>query len=639
MFQVPSYDPITYVIDHENFDDIVADDQLIHVLIPLQSIENVVCTDQSHNENNPTISQVSLATDVNATSQMNPATHQVNPAMPMPQSSCKRTSQDSISSVANKRVKTNNGATAKKKKIPGTTNQTNNRATAKPKKKTPPDAINWTPYTKPRKNRFYKFEYDGPNGPNVPDNLENPIDFYLLFLTDELLHKMAEETNRYAEQKIIDKIVDESLTANSRLQDWKAVDVSELKIFFAYILWFGLDQKPSVAKYWSQNILYKNEITSSHGGMTRNRFELILSNIHICDNKTSNTSNKMYKIQYLIDYLNTKFLEMYTPGRNVCIDETMMAWRGRLSFRQYIPSKRHKYGIKFFKLCLPHGYTHKFSIYSGKMGDSLETQSLSERVVLELCDDILNSNRTLYTDNFYTSVTLAKRLLLQKTHLVGTLRANRKLNPPDLAAINLQRGEMITYAYDGIAVSKWKDKRDVTFLTTKHRPIFVQVKSKRGSKFNMKPQAIVDYNSAKTFIDISDQKKAYSDPCRRGVKWYRKVMVELLCNTAVINAYILYLAKSNKKITVTEFRESITTALFSFRNENRPATPISPRSNHGISSKKERGRCVLCYRRVADSKNRKEAMKLSFIYTFCSGCPEKFMCFECFNRRHVIKTR
>lgn len=77
-------------------------------------------------------------------------------------------------------------------------------------------------------------------------------------------------------------------------------------------------------------------------------------------------------------------------------------------------------------------------------------------------------------------------------------------------------------------------------------------------------------------------------------------------------------------------------ALFSFPLKNQPATS---RSNHKISSNKERGRCLLCYRRVADVKNRKEAMKLSFIHTFCPNCPENFLCFDCFNGRHILRTR
>lgn len=350
--------------------------------------------------------------------------------------------------------------------------------------------------------------------------------------------------------------------------------VVELKVFFGLIMWFELNKNLSMSSYWSQNPLYKREI---YNYMPRNRFEIILANIHLCNNETADKTDKMYKIRCLIEDLNKKFVKYYTPGRNVCIDESMMAWRGNLCFRQYIRSKRHKYRIKFFKLCLPHGYTHHFEIYSGKEGDSLLTQSLSERVVMSLCGDILNCNRTLYTDNFYTSVSLARRLLLQKTHLVGTLRSNRKLNPPNLAKKHLEKGEMITYVYDGVAVSKWMDKREVYFLTTKHRPFFLQVQNRRKTQTNFKPTAIINYNAEKTFIDVSDQKKAYADPCCKGVKWYRKVMIELLCNTSLVNAYILYIGKMKEKLSITEFRERITNSLFDSQQPAEiPLTQPSP---------------------------------------------------------------
>ena len=79
---------------------------------------------------------------------------------------------------------------------------------------------------------------------------------------------------------------------------------------------------------------------------------------------------------------------------------------------------------------------------------------LSERVVLQLCDGLLDSKRTLYTDNFYTSVSLARKLLRRKTHLVGTLRGNRKHNPTAVITKNLRRSEMIVRQTRGITVSK-----------------------------------------------------------------------------------------------------------------------------------------------------------------------------------------
>lgn len=46
----------------------------------------------------------------------------------------------------------------------------------------------------------------------------------------------------------------------------------------------------------------------------------------------------------------------------------MGPFRDRLSFRQYIPGRRHKYGIQLFKLCMKGGYTWhiKIRVYYGK---------------------------------------------------------------------------------------------------------------------------------------------------------------------------------------------------------------------------------------------------------------------------------
>lgn len=54
---------------------------------------------------------------------------------------------------------------------------------------------------------------------------------------------------------------------------------------------------------------------------------------------------------------------------------------------------------------------------------------MSSKVVLELKEPYLNFGRVLFVDNWYTNVTLAQKLNEKQTHIVGTLRANRKGNP------------------------------------------------------------------------------------------------------------------------------------------------------------------------------------------------------------------
>ena len=51
--------------------------------------------------------------------------------------------------------------------------------------------------------------------------------------------------------------------------------------------------------------------------------------------------NEYILIYYFFCLLNfrTKFEELYYPGENTAIDEGMIAWRGNLSLRVYMPDK------------------------------------------------------------------------------------------------------------------------------------------------------------------------------------------------------------------------------------------------------------------------------------------------------------
>lgn len=156
--------------------------------------------------------------------------------------------------------------------------------------------------------------------------------------------------------------------------------------------------------------------------LSRNRFEILLRMIHFADNRESPDSNRLFKIQSLVDTLETNFKKYYNPTEDICIDKSLVPFRGRIIFRQYLKQKRHKYGIKIFKLCCGSGYTYAFRVYTGK---SLETENTTPtKIVMSLCRDLFNKGHTLYIDNWYTSLELADKLIENNTHLVGTLRSN-----------------------------------------------------------------------------------------------------------------------------------------------------------------------------------------------------------------------
>lgn len=89
--------------------------------------------------------------------------------------------------------------------------------------------------------------------------------------------------------------------------------------------------------------------------------------------------------------------KVYEPGSAVTIDESLIPYRGRFSFRQYIKNKAHCDGIKIFKLCSGSGFTHKLQIYADKFPD--RKTSIPSSVVLSLVELISNTGRTVCTDN------------------------------------------------------------------------------------------------------------------------------------------------------------------------------------------------------------------------------------------------
>lgn len=69
-------------------------------------------------------------------------------------------------------------------------------------------------------------------------------------------------------------------------------------------------------------------------------------------------------------------------------------------------------------------------------------------------------------DNFYNSPQLADLLIQNKTDVYGTLRVSRKEVPGELKNKELEKGEIIAFQRGKICVMKWKDKKDVSLIST-----------------------------------------------------------------------------------------------------------------------------------------------------------------------------
>ena len=172
--------------------------------------------------------------------------------------------------------------------------------------------------------------------------------------------------------------------------------------------------------YWSRNPLLQ---TSFFGQcLSRDWFLLITTFLYFNDNelRPNDCSHKIYKVRPVFKMLTEKWREMYSLGEHIAIDENMLKWRGKLSFRFYNKKKPTKYGIKAYILAdSTTGYCWNMDIYHQQKKTLKETV---ERLLTNKCKGLWH---LLYMDNYYNSVELREALLAQKIHTIGTMRCHR----------------------------------------------------------------------------------------------------------------------------------------------------------------------------------------------------------------------
>ena len=193
-------------------------------------------------------------------------------------------------------------------------------------------------------------QYTRKKGVLVDTSGMNPIDYFMLFFSEDIFQTMADQTNLYASQYL--ETPDNFLKPASRLKTWSDTDVSEMKAFTAINMMMGLTRKPSIADHQSTH--WASETPGFSSVMSRDRYQLLLTFLRFNDNdqyiadKTSPLYDPLFKVRTLLDITNPTYTQYYVPGQCLSIDESMMRFKGRSSFKQYMPNKPTKFGLKVY---------------------------------------------------------------------------------------------------------------------------------------------------------------------------------------------------------------------------------------------------------------------------------------------------
>jgi len=182
-------------------------------------------------------------------------------------------------------------------------------------------------------------------------------------------------------------------------------------------------------------------------------------------------NDKLAPIRNIYDKFVAACEANYTPGTGCTVDESFHGFKGMCSFKQYIPNKLSKYGIKVYVLADSKTfYSVSSKIYTGA-GTHAPGLPVPTQAVLDLDPSVSGTNRNITTDNYYTSIPLAMELKSRKLTLVGTIKKNKACSPPIFLAKAVEG--TVQYAFDHSnnftlsSVAPKKNKR-VVFLSTMH---------------------------------------------------------------------------------------------------------------------------------------------------------------------------
>ncbi|CAF1130780.1 unnamed protein product [Rotaria magnacalcarata] len=200
---------------------------------------------------------------------------------------------------------------------------------------------------------------------NLPSS-PSPMDFFSLFLTQDLIKYIIEQSNLYSIQQKL-KI--------------KPMDESELRKLIGFLFYGSVVQLPSKCDYWreqSRQLIISDNIS-------RNRIEELLRMLHFSNNTVA--GDKCDKVQPLIDFFNQRSKLLLKPEEFVAIDEHMVGFKGKTapsSLKQYMPNKPSKHGFKLWSKSGVSGYVYHIEIYSGSKKNSVKPTSSFDNASLKL---------------------------------------------------------------------------------------------------------------------------------------------------------------------------------------------------------------------------------------------------------------
>ncbi|KAM9971246.1 hypothetical protein ACTFIW_011222 [Dictyostelium discoideum] len=333
-----------------------------------------------------------------------------------------------------------------------------------------------------------------------------------------------------------------------------------IRIYISVVLFLGKVKLSNISEAWSNGSSYLPFVANS---ITENQFKFLSSHIHFADNKNEN-SNKLYKIQDIIDKTKIVFIDNFPPVKDLVIDEDIVPTKNKSKgLRQYVAKKPNKWGYKIWKLVASNGYLINFDVYKGK-GSIKSNEKTGEMVVKQLLNDkFFNKGYCLFTDNYFTSVKNSIYLKSLKVDTVGVTKESKK-NLPDFLFEEILNKHQFDWAvhlnYD-ISVLRICDKKEFMMVQTIIDPTTEEdYKSNSMERMNSEPiklsSVLVSYRMNMGACDRQDQRIKKEFYSGHNKKWYLTLFWYII-ECYIVNSFVVHKNYNKYSLSYREFRKTI----------------------------------------------------------------------------------
>lgn len=427
-----------------------------------------------------------------------------------------------------------------------------------------------------------------------------------LFFTVEMLQKILTHTNAQIKQKI------DACSQITNYPHMKECTLSEFKAFIGLLYLSGLHRsgRENLSFLWAAD---GTGIEIFRLTMTLKRFHFIQSNLCFDDKSTRierSILDNLAPIRELFDSLVNNCAKIYIPNDNLTIDEMLVAFRGRCKFKQYIPSKPAKYGLKIISLVdATSFYTINMEIYAGKQPSGpYKVSNKPFDVVDRIVQPVSKSCRNITFDNWFTSYELVLHLLKEhKLTSVGTLRKNKTQIPPKFTNTRAREISSSIFGFQ-------KDITIVSHVPKKNKVVLLMSSLHHDSSIDdsteerRKPEINTFYNTTKGGVDVVDEMCSSYNVSRNSKKWPKTIFYNML-NIAGINGLVIYKNNNKNNIKRNKFLKTLGLSLISDHLNTRKNIIQLPR---------EMRKRIQCF--TTDSSEEAPA-KVSGVRRRCQVCP------------------